>query len=181
MNRFAAFLRGVNLGATRRTGSAELRAAFAGLGFEDVATFRNSGNVVFGTGEKSEGKLVDQIEAGLREAFGFEVPTVLRSQREVVAIAAHEPFEPAVVSSTEGRLQVLLMAAKPSVGARKRVLSLATDQDWLAMRGRELYWLPRGRTRDSQLDQESLGASLGLVTVRTKGTIEQIAARHFAK
>jgi uncharacterized protein (DUF1697 family) len=180
MSRCVAFLRGVNLGAKRRVKSEQLRRAFEELGFEEVAPFRTSGNVVFGVAAKSdEESIVAKVEAGLREALGFDVQVVLRSGKEVAAIAAYAPFEPDAVAATEGRLQVVLMAKKPAASVRKQVLALATDRDRLAMRGRELYWLPSGGTRDSELDQEALGASLGLVTVRTKGTIEQIAAKHF--
>ncbi len=176
VNRYVAFLRGVNLGAKRRASSAELRAAFESAGFEDVATFRTSGNVVFQAGGKEAG-IVRQAEAALGETLGFEVRVVLRSAREVKAIAAHEPFEPDVVAATEGRLQVILMAEKPSAAAKKRVLALATDDDRLALRGRELYWLPTAGTQGSDLDQAALGSALGLVTVRTMGTIEQLAAK----
>lgn len=180
MGRYVAFLRGVNLGARRRVKSEQLRLAFEKAGFEDVATFRTSGNVVFGSsGKEGEGAIVAKAEAGLREGVGFDVQVVLRSAQEVAAIAAHEPFEPHVVAATEGRLQVILMAEKPSASVRRKVLALATERDRLAIRGRELYWLPIAGTRDSDLGQEALGASLGLVTVRTKGTIEQIAAKHF--
>jgi uncharacterized protein (DUF1697 family) len=176
VNRHVAFLRGVNLGAKRRASSAELAAAFESVGFGEVATFRTSGNVVFEAGGK-EAEIVRRAEAALGETLGFEVRVVLRSAREVKAIAAHEPFEPDVVAATEGRLQVILMAEKPKASARKAVLALATERDRLAMRGRELYWLPTAGTQGSDLDQESLGAALGLVTVRTMGTIEQIAAK----
>lgn len=177
MSRHVAFLRGVNLGAKRRASSAELRAAFESAGFEDVATFRTSGNVVFACAEKKENEIAPQAEAALHETLGFEVRVVVRSAREVKAIAACEPFEPEVVAATEGRLQIILMAEKPKASARKVVLALATERDRLAMRGRELYWLPTAGTQGSDLDQESLGAALGLVTVRTMGTIEQIAAK----
>lgn len=180
MTRYAAFLRGVNLGARRRTASAALRTAFEDLGFADVATFRTSGNVVFAAARASEEKLARRIEAGLGEAFGFEVPVLLRSAAEVVAIAAHEPFEPAVVAASGGKLQVFLLAAKPAAGKRRAVLSMSTEGDRLALRGRELYWLPSGGTRESRLDQDAIGAALGLTTTRTKGTIEQLAARFFA-
>jgi len=176
MGRHVAFLRGVNLGAKRRASSAELCAAFESAGFEDVATFRTSGNVVFDAGGEEAG-IVRKAEAALGETFGFAVRVVLRSAREVRAIAAHEPFEPEVVAATEGRLQVILIADKPSTALRKRVLGRATESDRLAIRGRELYWLPTAGTQGSDLDQEVLGAALGLVTVRTKGTIEQLAAK----
>jgi len=177
VGRHVAFLRGVNLGAKRRASGAELRAAFESTGFEDVATFRTSGNVVFDAGNGKETELVARAEAALREALGFEARVVLRSAREVKAIAAHEPFEPDVVAATEGRLQVILAADKPTASVRGAVLALASERDRLAIRGRELYWLPTAGTQASDLDQESLGAALGLVTVRTMGTIEQIAAK----
>lgn len=176
MSRHVAFLRGVNLGAKRRASSAELRAAFESAGFEDVATFRTSGNVIFEAGGK-EAEIAPRAEAALHDALGFEVRVVLRSARDVRAIAAYEPFEPDVVAATEGRLQVILAAEKPTASARRAVLALATERDRLAIRGRELYWLPTAGTQGSELDQESLGAALGLVTVRTMGTIEQIAAK----
>ena len=57
---------------------------------------------------------------------------------------------------------------------------MAGEEDRLALRGSELYWLPSGGMRDSGLDLRALEAGLGPWTMRTKGTIEQIAARHCA-
>ena len=70
MTRYAAFLRGVNLGK-RTVKSAELRAAFEELGFSDVKTLLASGNVLFDA--KPTKTLKDKIEAGLEAQFGFEV------------------------------------------------------------------------------------------------------------
>jgi uncharacterized protein (DUF1697 family) len=177
VSHYVAFLRGVNLGAKRRASSEELRRAFEAAGFEEVATFRTSGNVVFGGDAGEEAGVAGRAEAALGEALGFEVRVVLRSAREVKAIAAHQPFEPELLAATEGRLQVVLMADEPTAAARKQVLALATERDRLTVRGRELYWLPTAGTQGSDLDQEALGAALGLVTVRTKGTIEQLATK----
>jgi uncharacterized protein (DUF1697 family) len=69
---------------------------------------------------------------------------------------------------------------KPAAGARKDVLALATEEDRLALEGRELYWLPSGGISESDLDLNAIGANLGLTTVRTMGTIEQIVAKHFS-
>jgi uncharacterized protein (DUF1697 family) len=180
VSRYVAFLRGVNLGAKRKASSQDLRRAFEAAGFENVATFRNSGNVIFDSPGGEEAEIVARGEAALGETLGFEVRVVLRSAREVRAIAAHEPFEPEVVAATEGRLQVILVAEKPSAAAKKKALALATERDRLSMRGRELYWLPTAGTQGSELDQGALGSLLGLVTVRTMGTIEQIAAKFLA-
>lgn len=177
MERYVAFLRGMNLGK-RRIKNEELRAEFETLGFEDVATFRASGNVVFGVARKSASALTKEIEAGLGEALGYEVPVYLRSCEEVAAIAAEKPFEAKAVAASKGKVQVSLLAKKPTAAARKKVLALATAEDSLALSGRELYWLPSGGTLESELDQKAISAALGRGTMRTMGTIEQIAAKY---
>jgi uncharacterized protein (DUF1697 family) len=178
MDRYVAFLRGMNLGG-RRIKNEELRAEFETLGFEEVATFRASGNVVFGTETKEkEGALAERIERGLGEALGYEVPVFLRSCAEVTAISSREPFDSKLVASSAGKLQVSLLQKKPSAAARRRVLALATDEDLLVVDGREVYWLPSGGILDSDLDLKSLEAIVGADTRRTMGTIEQIAARY---
>jgi len=177
VERYVAFLRGMNLGK-RRIKNEELRAEFEALGFEDVATFRASGNVVFAAAKQSEGALTKKIEAGLGEALGYEVPVYLRSCKEVAAIAAEEPFAAKDVAASKGKLQVSMLAKKPTAAARKKVLALAGDEDSLALSGRELYWLPSGGTLESELDLKAIDAALGKGTIRTMGTVEQIAAKH---
>jgi uncharacterized protein (DUF1697 family) len=178
MERYVAFLRGMNLG-NRRIKNDELRAEFETLGFEDVATFRASGNVIFGAedGEK-EGALAKRIEQGLGDALGYEVPVFLRGCAEVAAIAGREPFAAKLVEASRGKLQVTLLPKKPTAEARRKVLALATDEDRLAIEGRELFWLPSGGTIDSDLDLKAIDVALGKGTMRTKGTIDQIAAKH---
>ena len=163
----------------RRIKNEELRAEFEALGFADVACFRASGNVVFGA-KGSEAKLTGEIEAGLGDALGYEVPVFLRSAKELGALAAHEPFDAAQVGASEGKLQVALLAKKPAAKALEQALAAASEVDRLAIEGRELYWLPSGRTSDSELDLKMLEAALGPWTMRTMGTIEQIVAKHFA-
>jgi hypothetical protein len=57
---------------------------------------------------------------------------------------------------------------------------MSSDEDRLAIEGRELYWLPSGGMLESSLDLDAIDALLGRSTRRTKGTIEQIVAKHFA-
>jgi uncharacterized protein (DUF1697 family) len=177
MPRYAAFLRGVNLGSTRKTGSAELRACFEGAGFGEVRTFRTSGNVVFDASRKPSQA---SVERALSESFGFDVEVFLRTAAEIRAIADGEPIDPALVEASDGKLQVSMLASKPSAAVRKKVLALATDEDRLALGDRELYWLPSGMMRDSKLDLKQLGELIGSSTMRTKSTMELIRAKFFA-
>jgi uncharacterized protein (DUF1697 family) len=179
---FAVFLRGMNLGGRRITNE-ELRRRFEDLGLGSVGTFRASGNVVFSAPEADQGaerELIARIERGLAGALGYEVPTFLRRADEVRAIAAHQPFEPRLIEGSRGKLQVSLLGGEPSGEQRHQILSLAGADDLLSFGRRELYWLPSGGIMDSDLDVDVIGAVLGPVTMRTKGTIDAIAARFFA-
>jgi uncharacterized protein (DUF1697 family) len=178
MGRHVAFLRGMNLGG-RRIKNDELRAHFEALGCEDVATFRASGNVIFAGGGEPAPKLTAHLEEGLAGALGYDVPVFLRSAGELLAIAAHEPFDARHVTSSKGKLQIVLLRKRPAPAAAKKALTLSTEADRLAIESRELYWLPDGGMSDSELDLKALATILGPTTIRTKGTIDQIAAKHF--
>jgi uncharacterized protein (DUF1697 family) len=177
--RYAAFLRGINLGRRRRVSGTELRSLFAELGFSDVSTFRTSGNVIFTAKGGSMAKTTSRIEQGLSKSLGFEVAVFLRSAAEMRALAAHQPFTPLVVRRSKGKLQVMLLAASPPARVRRKVLALASPADRLDFGKRELFWLPSAGTRDSALDVKAIEAEVGATTMRTKGTIEELAAKHF--
>jgi uncharacterized protein (DUF1697 family) len=175
----AAFLRAVNLGRQRQASSEALRELFEGEGFDDVATFRTSGNVVFGAPRASREQLATRIERALERALGFDVVVFLRTAKEVRAVAGHEPFDGSVVDGSKGKLQVALLPERPGAAVRKQVVALARDEDRLAFEGRELYWLPSGGTQRSALDLAAIAELVGPWTMRTKATIEQLAAKFF--
>jgi uncharacterized protein (DUF1697 family) len=183
VSRYVAFLRGMNVGGHRLTNE-ELRAHFATLGFAEVATFRASGNVVFAGEDRSPEAVEAHIEQGLASLLGYAVPTFIRSEGEVRAIAALQPFAAERVAGSAGKLQVSLLGACPTPQTRAQVLSLASEQDGLAFGAsspegeRELYWLPSGGLLESALDVDAIDRLLGPCTRRTKGTIELIAGKH---
>ena len=179
MPKYAAFLRAINIGGRRITND-DLRTSFEAIGFDDVSVWRASGNVIFTADSRSPAKLSARIDEGLSGALGYEVVTFLRTADEVRAIAEHEPFEPAHVRASQGKLQLALLGKRPTSAQRREVLALATDDDRLAFGERELYWLPAGGFADSDLDRNRLAKSLGPMTFRTKNVLEEIARKYFA-
>jgi len=179
MPRYAAFLRGMNLGR-RRISNDDLRKHVEALGFTDVRTFRASGNVILDAPQ--EDTLADvalRLEAGLRTALSYEVPVFLRSAEQVRAIAASAPFDAEELAASAGKPQVILLARAPAGAARRAALALAPPDDCFAFEDTELHWLPSTGLSDTTLDLKALAKALGPATVRTKGTIELIAAKHF--
>ena len=170
----AAFLKGMNLGRRRITND-ELRTAVEGLGLAEVETFRASGNVVFAAAERSADDLQALLEEGLAEVLGYEVPTFVRSAAELQKVTRADPF-----SGAEGKLQVALLHDRPAAKAARELPGLAPEGEQLALDGRELYWLPAAGISDSPIDWKAVERLVGPTTVRTIGTIGQIAARWFA-
>lgn len=177
MDRYVAFLRGMNISG-RRIKNDDLRRHFEEMGLEEVVTFRASGNVIFATAKREvETKLAARVEVELDERLGYDVPVFLRSAAELAAVAAHQPFGATAVARSKGKLQVSFLRKKPAAAAKRKVLALATDEDLLAVEGRELYWLPSGGISESDLDLKAIDAVLDAGTMRTMGTVEQIAAK----
>ena len=175
MPRYAAFLRAVNLGKNRRVSGADLCSLFEGVGLEDAAAFRTSGNVVFSAAREGRDALAARIEAGLEKELGYEVGVFLRTADEVRAIADHKPFDSAALGASKGKLQVIMLSVKPP----KKALDLATENDKLAPGQREIFWLPSGGYMEAELDRKALDSLVGPTTVRTKGTVEALAAKYF--
>jgi uncharacterized protein (DUF1697 family) len=167
--RYAAFLRAINVGGRRITGP-DLCAPFTAMGFGDARSFRASGNVVFDAPRKPS---ESSLEAGLEEALGYEVITFVRGPAEMARLAEGEPFEPGA------KYHVVFLKALPSPAKQRSVLALGTEDDKLAWGARELFWRPRGRMTDSELDLKAVEKLIGPNTMRTNGTVEQIAAKYF--
>jgi uncharacterized protein (DUF1697 family) len=85
-----AWLRGINVAGNHRVLMADLRAVFVEAGFTDVATYIQSGNVVFTTTAAAPSP-EPTIEALLGDAFGFAIPVVVRSLAEMADVVGNAP------------------------------------------------------------------------------------------
>lgn len=172
MSRQVALLRAINLGARNRVAMADLRALMEELGFRDVATYLQSGNVLFDGRRVSPGKLASALE----ERFGFAIPVVLRTHDDLADLAAARPLSDVATDNTH--LQVLF--GSEEVGA-ERVARLDPDAfapEAFALRAREVVvWSPEG-SRGSPLLRALERSLTGLtVTARNWRTVEALATR----
>jgi uncharacterized protein (DUF1697 family) len=171
----AAFLRAINVGGRNATKD-RLVAAFEECGFENVSTFRASGNVLFEAPGRAKPKQAG-MESALKAELGFEVPVFVRSAQQLAKIAALEPFSAKQLKASKGKLQVAFLPKKPAKAKAKEALALELASDPLALEGTELLWLPASGTQKSDLDLKALERAVGPWTMRTMGTVEQIAEK----
>jgi uncharacterized protein (DUF1697 family) len=88
---YLALLRGINVGGRNPVKMPALKACFEAAGFEDVATYIQSGNVLFRTARRGSAALTREIEATLGDTFGYEASVVLRSHAQLRAVVRGAP------------------------------------------------------------------------------------------
>lgn len=136
-----ALLRGINLGKARQVSMPRLSEVLGARGYDNVRTHLRSGNVVFDS-TLPESELAADLSAAIGEEFGFDVPVVVRTGRELAAVVAGDPF--ATVATDPARYLVTFMTEPPDPAAVD-ALPPAEDGGEYLIRGRELYlWLPDG-------------------------------------
>ncbi|MGJ5831752.1 DUF1697 domain-containing protein [Streptomyces ossamyceticus] len=92
MTTYAALLRGINVGGSRKVPMGDLRTLLTGLGYDAVATYLQSGNAVFASDHGDEDSLAAEITAALQKHFGFTVDVLVRDHAYLEAVRAHCPF-----------------------------------------------------------------------------------------
>ncbi|EKQ84793.1 DUF1697 domain-containing protein [Leptospira kirschneri] len=92
MKTYIALLRGINVSGQKKILMKDLSSIFESLGFMNVKTYIQSGNVLFQDKSKNVKELIALIEKKIREVFGFEVIVFIRSKEELKAIIQSNPF-----------------------------------------------------------------------------------------
>jgi len=89
---YAALLRGINVGGSKKVPMAELRTLLNGLGYEGVATYLQSGNAVFTTGHGEEDSLATELAQAIEKRFGFTAGVLVRDHAYLKAVREACPF-----------------------------------------------------------------------------------------
>jgi uncharacterized protein (DUF1697 family) len=142
--RYVALLRGVNnAGKSARVAMADLRRLFQSLGFQDVCTLLNSGNVVFSTSSGQRDELLPQIEAALASRLGLTVPVALLTADEVAAAVRDNPFGRRATNPSH--LLVVVPLVPSGVGRLRPLLKEPWAPEALGLGTRAAYlWCANG-------------------------------------
>ena len=160
--RYVALLRGINVGAHKRMAMKDLVAVFEKLGCTGVATYIQSGNVVFHA-PASLNIDAATLAAKIEKAFGFPVPVVLRTAEELDEAIRRNPFPKA--DPEKDRLHVSFLETAPT---RENIAALDPNRspgDSFKVLGREVYLLFPNGVANSKLTSQYLDSKL-----KTMGT-----------
>lgn len=107
METYVALLRGINVGGNNKVEMAKLKECFTALGYTDVSTYINSGNVIFKTKKKAVPSLTADIEKAIKKTFKLSIPVVLRNKKNIEKVCKKIPAE--WVNDTKYRTDVLFL------------------------------------------------------------------------
>jgi len=91
--KYVAFLRGINVGGNHKVPMEQLRKELEKLKCKKVVTLLNSGNIIFETTKDAPENLENYIENHLKNTFGFPIPVIIRSAKEILALVNTDPFK----------------------------------------------------------------------------------------
>lgn len=176
MSKLVCLLHAVNVGGRRVTNDV-LVAAADGAGLGPAVAYQAAGNLVVEAGGRPAAEVAAVLEAAVEEVAGFRTAVVTRTGAELRAATASAPWTEDQLGSAVGKPQVVLCRDTPDGPTADAVLSLATPQDLLAFRGRDLHWLPIAGTGRSALDSRRVQRLLAPATARTIGTLDRLRTR----
>jgi uncharacterized protein (DUF1697 family) len=174
MTRYIAFLRAINVGG-HVVKMDYLRQQFESLGFTSVETFIASGNVIFESAAQEAYALEGTIASQLQATLGYEVATFIRSAAELSEIARYQPFPPADLQAAT--LYIAFLAEPLDQEAQQKLMAFRSPVDDFHTHGREVYWLCRVRSSESEFSLARLEKALRTqATFRNSTTVQKIAA-----
>ncbi len=172
MATYIGFLRAINLGAKRKYPKASIIAAVEAAGFTNVATYINTGNVRFDTTLRSRAKIEAALETAFEVEAGFEVPTIVFTQKELREIAEH-----AASFGHGGRHYVSLLKEAPTDAAVRKLEDSITTDEVAKVGGRAVHLLLGGNYHEATVTNVAVEKHLGVATNRNLTVIRALAEK----
>jgi uncharacterized protein (DUF1697 family) len=168
---YVAFLRGINLGPSNKISMPELRAMAEDLGYTDVATYINSGNLII-TSPKKAATVEREISDAIKKTFGHKIDVTVRTSAQLKKIVDQNPYP----DGNPSQVTVAFLTKPAPADGKKRVAEVAQDYEPFSFSGQEVYVHYSQGLGKSKL-AEKFSAIVGVSsTVRTIRTVEKVLA-----
>jgi uncharacterized protein (DUF1697 family) len=169
MPSYAAFLRGINLGPTNKIAMPRLRALAEGLGWSEVRTYINSGNLLF-TADGADRELARALERAIADELSLKIDVTVRTEDQLRTLLAQNPYH----EGDPSRVTVAFLTGPPPAGAEQRVAALATDHEPFVFAGSEV-WVHYGQGLGTSKLAVQFSKALGVsATVRNVRTVTKV-------
>lgn len=165
MTRYAAFLRGINVGSTNKIAMPRLRAMTEALGYRAVGTYINSGNLLFSAADSSS-QLAGTLKQAIVDEFGLRIDVAVRTEAHLRTLLEGNPFP----DGDPSRVTVAFLIETPPPGAEQRFAALASNSESIVFGDHEVwvnYPLGQGTSRPASRFTAAVGVSSTVRNLRT--------------
>ena len=174
MTAFVSLFRGINVGGHHQIRMNELKDMYESLGFKDIFTYIQSGNVVFTSDDADVARLRRHIEDGVEQKFGFHAEVFIRTSAELREIIEKNPFQSQPDKESKW-VVVVFLADCPDDTAQEDLLKTYAGPEELFITGKELYVYYTNGIGRSKLTNSLIDKKLKTVgTARNWNTILQL-------
>ncbi|MEO7538854.1 MAG: DUF1697 domain-containing protein [Pyrinomonadaceae bacterium] len=172
--KYVALLRGINVGGNNMIKMETLRSTFESLGFENVTSYINSGNLSFEASAADDAVLAKKIHDAIQSEFEFDISVMVRSSTEIDEIIANNPYIGQFESDKD--MHVFFLASELSSDQTKSLLEKNSEEEMIAVNGRTIYYLLKMSIIDSVLGKGFIDKKIKVpATARNWRTVKKLA------
>ena len=175
MTTYVALLRGINLGPTNKIAMPALRAMTEALGYTDVATYINSGNLIFRTSKKAA-TVERALARTISDTFGLTIDVTVRTDAQLKKVLADNPYP----DGNTSQVTVAFLTKAPGPEAKKQVAAFAAEHETFTFGDRCVYVNYSHGLANSKLAAQFssiIGVSSTVRTIRTVAKLVEMSAK----
>ncbi len=172
--KYVSLLRGINVGGKNMIKMELLREMFSSLGFENVKSYINSGNIIFETAESNNNELSAKISQKITETFSFDIRVLTRKMQEIENIIANNPFSGQFENDKD--VHVFFLDEELPAEKRELLLSHNNENENYAVCNKEIFCHLRISVLDSLMGKDFIAKKLKVSsTARNWRTVNKIS------
>jgi uncharacterized protein (DUF1697 family) len=174
MEKYIAFLRGINVGGKNKISMPELKLQFEKNGFQDVVTYINSGNIIFSTDNTDEKTLKKECEYLIENKFHLKIPVILLSVNSLITALNHAPSW--WDQDEESKHNAIFILPPTTVeDIYKEVGEIKPEYEKVDYYGKVIFWSAPIKTFSRTRWSKIVGSSVyNSITIRNANTVKKI-------
>ena len=174
MKTYISILRGINVSGHKLIKMDALRKSFESMGFSNVKTYLQSGNIIFSYDDIEEKNLEEQISKEIKKEFGFDVPVIVLSIERLKHIIDHNPFVKDPIKD-KLFLHITFLSSKPIEFSKDKIVEKKDKEEEIAFSDYAIYlYCPNGYG-NTKLSNNFLERNLNVVaTTRNFKTTNEL-------
>ncbi len=171
--KYIALLRGINVGGHNKIKMDELREMFSSLGYKDVKSYINSGNIIFSARKTNRKKLVEKLEKAIEKTFNLQITVAIRESAEIAALVKGNPFKNKL--SEDKTLFVAFLSNELSPEQKELLLAGESEFEEFAFSNSDVFCLTKKGFLDGLLGEKFIDNKLKTpTTVRNWNTVNKL-------